>query len=302
MAKYDVFVIADLCIDLLFTGTVRPKYGQAEQLIDDYTVDLGGSAAIFASQFAKLGGNVGFLAKVGNDLFGNILLEKIKSIGISSEHISIDETHKTAAGIGLSDGQDRAMLTYMGTLLSVKPEDIKDEFIKRTKHWHIASYFLLENLWDFWILFLQKLKQQGLTVSLDTNWAPKENWQQVHNILPYIDVFLPNEEEAKLISGEKNVIEAGKWLSDRCNLVVIKCGGDGAMAFQKEKIYKFDIPIHLTENLMIADTTGAGDNFDAGFLHNWLLNKALEECIKLGMECGTRSLSAIGGIEGQIIP
>ncbi len=300
MRSYDVFVVADLCIDLLFTGKVRPRYGQAEQFLEDYTIDLGGSAAIFASQFTKLGGNVGFLAKVGDDFFGHFLIEKIKALGISTTYISLDTNRKTAVGVGLSDGADRAMLTYTGTLQSIEPDDIQEDFVTATRHWHIASYFLLENLYEHWIPFLQQLRQQGVTVSLDTNWAPKENWERVHALLPFVDVFLPNEEEARRISGKADVLEAGNWLVNYCKIVVIKRGGAGAMVFQKENVQQFDLPKTLTNQLVIADTTGAGDNFDAGFLRGWLLGKSVEACVQLGMKCGTLSLSAIGGITAQL--
>lgn len=298
--KYDVFVVADLCIDLLFTGKVRPQFGQAEQLVEDYTADLGGSAAIFASQFTKLGGNVGFLASVGDDLFGKMLLEKIQSIGISTKFITVNKTGKTAVGLGLSDRHDRAMLTYTGTMLDVQPQNITSELMKQTRHWHIAGYYLLPQFWDFWPSFLQKLQLQGITISLDTNWAPEGNWEKVREILHNVNVFLPNEEEAKRISGKENLEAAGKWLAQHCDLIVVKCGANGVSVFQKDRLQTFSIPAQLTENLAIADTTGAGDNFDAGFLSAWLSGKSLEDCVHLGMRCGTASLRAIGGIAGQI--
>lgn len=298
--KYDVFVVADLCIDLLFTGKVRPQYGQAEQFVDDYTTELGGSAAIFASQFTKLGGNVGFLASVGDDVFGRILIDKLRSLNIGTRFIKLDPTEKTAVGLGLSDGHDRSMLTYAGTMFGIQPENITSELINQTKHWHIAGYFLLPQLWDFWKPFLQQIQQQGITTSLDTNWAPAGNWSQVREILPLVNVFLPNEAEAMHISGKDNLKAAGYWLAQRCDLVVIKCGAAGAITFEKGRVQTFAIPAELTENLTIADTTGAGDNFDAGFLRAWLLGKPLSECVQLAMKCGTSSLRAIGGIGGQI--
>ncbi|MFN7116966.1 MAG: carbohydrate kinase family protein [Saprospiraceae bacterium] len=298
--KYDIFVVADLCIDLLFTGNVRPRYGQAEQFIEDYTADVGGSAAIFASQFTKLGGKIGFLGKVGNDIFGDILLNKLKLLQISTEFVTIDKTCKTAVGVGLSDGKDRAMLTYLGSISALQPADIQADWIENTRHWHIAGYYLLEQFQDFWLEFLPELKKRGITVSLDTNWAPHGDWHKVQNILPFINVLLPNEEEAMLISGRFDTIEAGKALAQLCELVVVKCGAEGAIAFQKDKITRFSIPDTLTEDLAIVDTTGAGDNFDAGFMRNWLLNKPLVDCVHWGMKCGTTSLKAIGGITGQV--
>jgi len=81
---------------------------------------------------------------------------------------------------------------------------------------------------------------------------------------------------------------------------VIKCGAQGAAAFSREAHQQFAVPPALLENLRIVDTTGAGDNFDAGFVFAWLRGAPLADCVALGMKCATASLAAIGGIEGQL--
>ena len=78
--QFDVVVIADLCVDILMKGDVVPAWGQAEKFVDDCCVELGGSAGIFASQFARLGGTVGLYGKVGNDLFGHFLRDRITGL------------------------------------------------------------------------------------------------------------------------------------------------------------------------------------------------------------------------------
>ena len=67
---FDVALVADLCADMLFKGDARPTYGQVEHFVDDYQIELGGSAAIFASQFTRLGGRVALYGMVGEDLLG----------------------------------------------------------------------------------------------------------------------------------------------------------------------------------------------------------------------------------------
>ena len=175
------------------------------------------------------------------------------------------------------------------------------EIINCTRHWHIASYFLLENLIEFWPEWLRKLKTDNITVSLDTNWDPACKWTTVKEILPYIDVFLPNEAEALSISGESDIMTAGKKLLEICPIVVIKWGEKGAIVFTKDMTIVKQVSESLKESINIVDTTGAGDNFDAGFIRNWLLNKPINECLELAIECGTYSLSALGGIKGQVI-
>jgi sugar/nucleoside kinase (ribokinase family) len=296
-----VAVVADLCLDILFTGNVKPIYGQVEQYVDDYHIELGGSAGIFASQYTKLGGQVNLYGVVGNDFFGRFLKERLQQLGMSTQYLTVSDAYKTAVGLGLAKQDDRAMLTYKGSFNGVLADGIRDSgILQNASHVHIASYFLLEQLQDFWMEQLPLLKQKGITVSLDTNWSPAEDWDKVHAILPYVDVCIPNEEEALRISGKTSVEEAGMWLNQFSKLVVIKQGEKGASVFSGSTIQHFSIPDSLTKELSIADTTGAGDNFDAGFLYAWLQGARFNECVTLGMRCGTSSLSSIGGIDGQV--
>ncbi|WP_422004635.1 carbohydrate kinase family protein [Roseivirga pacifica] len=301
--KYEVAVIADLCMDLLVAGDVKPIYGQVEQYVNDYQTDIGGSGSIFAAQYNKLGGNAAMFGIVGEDDFGSMLTQKIEEIGMSTDFLFTSENVKTALGLNLAYEDDRAMLTYKGTLGEVSEKQIKAcGIFDKTDHVHISSYFLLDQLHSMWVPLLSELELKGVSVSLDTNWAPEGNWSAVHPLLPYIDVFIPNEEEALQISGMSSCDEAGRWLSSRCGMVVMKRGANGARVFKGETVRDFSVPEALAKGLKIADTTGAGDNFGAGFVWSWLRNKPLEEAIKMAITCGTSSLRKLGGIEGQYVP
>lgn len=299
---YDVTVFADLCIDMLFSGNVTPQFNQVEQFVDDYQIELGGSAAIFASQFKKLGGEPCLLGVVGNDTLGDILVGKIKELGISPEEIYQSPVLKTGVGLGLIKGQDRAMLTYTGSISGVTESIVEESgILQTTKHLHIASYFLLEQLHNFWKKELPRLKTEGVSISLDTNWAPLGNWEKVLDILQYVDVFIPNEQEALLISGKETVREAGEFLTRYAKTVVIKQGPTGASVFSEEITGHYPIPQGLVDDLVMADTTGAGDNFDAGFLRAWLAGSSLDFCVELGTKCAIHSLSKMGGTAGQFV-
>lgn len=301
--KYDLALVADLCIDLLFTAKVKPVYGQVEQFMDDYQIELGGSASIFASQFTKLGGKTAFLGVYGNDSFGDFLNNRINELNIDDLFLIRSKVDQTAVGLGLGYYDDRAMLTYKGCMESISPKLVETSAVLHAaSHVHINSYYLLEHLQEYWIEKAPMLKRQHKTISLDTNWSLMGNWEIVHKLLPYVDVFLPNEEEAKHISKTDTIDEAGKALCKLCPIVVIKRGADGASVFQSDSVTHFPIPKNLKNGLKIKDTTGAGDNFCAGFIFNWLKEKSIKDCVELGMKCGTSSLKEIGGINGQFVP
>src|SRR5437879_1061574 len=122
--KNQIVTVADLCVDLLFVGDVKPIYGQVEQFVNGYTMELGGSTAIFSSQFAKLGGNVDLIGKVGEDVFGNYLIERLRELNVPPAYIIKSATEKTAVGLGLAYQSDRAMLTYSGAMGELSGEEI----------------------------------------------------------------------------------------------------------------------------------------------------------------------------------
>jgi ribokinase len=298
--KFDVVSIADLCIDIIITGTVKPIYGQVEQLVDNYTIDVGGSVGIFASQFAKLGGKVCLFGKVGDDTQGKIILEKLASAGVDVSFVEVCLNAPTAMGLNLSCNNDRALLACLAAIDLIDKDIFKQTMTVKTKHWHIGSYFLLKGLVGSWRDWIKELKKEKLSVSLDTNWDPEENWNAVLEILPLVDVFLPNESEALSITGQDDILKAGEKLASYCPLVVIKCGEKGAIIFTNNEVYEYPIPENLLENLKILDTTGAGDNFDAGFLYSWLQGEKLAACITLAFKCAISSLQALGGVQMQV--
>ena len=297
MCELDVLSVADMCVDLILTGNVRPQFGQVEKLLEDYQIELGGAANIFASQFARLGGRAGVIGSVGTDALGTFVGERLRETGVDTSRVRTRSELKTGLGVALAEPDDRAILTYLGTIDSVEPSDLTDALLTECAHWHIASYFLLGKLRGYWASWLRRCKDAGVTTSLDTNWDPDDEWLGVRELLPMVDVFLPNEAEALAISGTADVSEAGRQLSLLGPLVVIKRGRAGAAAFQNgQQVATAASP----EAPRVVDSIGAGDSSDAGFVRAWKLGRSLEDCLSLGCRCGSTSLAAPGGIEGQL--
>ena len=144
-----------------------------------------------------------------------------------------------------------------------------------------------------------------MTSSFDTNWDPDRRWDDIDAMLATTDVFLPNEREAALISGVIDPLEAAHALVSRAAAagrdaeaapltVVVKLGADGALAVRGKEALR--VPADRVE---VVDATGAGDSFDAGFLYGFINGRPLAECLALGVACGSLSVRAIGGVEGQ---
>ena len=299
--KYDIITIGDMCVDLIMDlGEVVPQFGQVEQWVPDYFMEMGGSACIFACQAAKLGLRVGILGRLGPDTPGDLMLMRMRESGVDTSPVMVDPSLKTGLGIALCrpDG-DRAILTYGGSLNAVYREDITDAFLLQGRHLHYCSYYLQTNLQPFAADILRRAKALGLTVSLDTNWDPMETWDGgVRAALGYSDLFFPNEREAMALAGRDSVpaaLDRLQELGPPGLIIAVKRGEHGALVRAGQR--EIAVPVPAADHLV--DTIGAGDSFDAGFLAGWLRGLPLETCTTIANACGRATTQARGGIQGQ---
>jgi sugar/nucleoside kinase (ribokinase family) len=296
--EYDVITFGDLCVDLIMSGgDIVPRFGQVEQLVDDYTLEMGGSCSIFACQAAKLGLRVGILGRVGDDGFGRLILRRLQECGVDTRHIVVDRELKTGLGVALCHQDDRAILTYMGSICALGPNDVTDEFLGSARHLHHGSFFLHTGLRPAIPDIFRRARALGLSTSLDTNWDPEERWNSaLVDTLPLTDVFMPNEQEALHISRQDDVTTAVAWLRDRgVAIVAVKAGAGGAELCSDQATYRCTVAPAEPGG----DSVGAGDSFDAGFLAGWLRGLSFEYCLEIACQCGRSVAGAVGGLEGQ---
>jgi sugar/nucleoside kinase (ribokinase family) len=268
-----------------------------EKLVENYTFELGGSCGIFAAQAAKLGLRVAVLGKVGADEFGAYYRRKLTDTGVDTRYLYTDPAIKTGVTVHLSPPGDRAMLTYLGSLGALTPGDVTDDFLRSARHLHYGSLFLHTGLLAEWVNILRRVKGFGLTLSLDTNWDPSERWDAgLAEALSLIDVFLPNDQEARLIARSETVEAAASDLRARVPVLALKLGADGARAYRGNEVEE----CHPQPAEPGGDSTGAGDSFDAGFIAGWLNGLSLADCLKVGCACGRSVAGQIGGIAEQL--
>jgi sugar/nucleoside kinase (ribokinase family) len=177
MKDIDVLVVGELNVDLILTGDVTPGFGQAEKLVEDATLTLGSSSAIFACGAARLGLKVAFIGKVGDDDFGRVVLRSLAERGVDTAGVVVDPTIKTGLSVILSRPDDRAILTHLGSIAALRYAEIDQSLLLRACHLHLGSYFLLDSLRPDVTQLFAEAHRQGLTTSLDTNYDPQENWE-----------------------------------------------------------------------------------------------------------------------------
>jgi ribokinase len=295
--QYDIITFGDMCVDLVVSGgDIVPRFGQVEQLVGDYAVEMGGSCCIFACQAAKLGLRVGILGRVGDDSFGRLIVRKLEACGVDTRHMIVDPQLKTGLSIALTRDGDRAILTYLGSICAIEPGDVGNAFLASARHLHHGSFFLHTRLRPALPQIFARAHGLGLTTSLDTGWDPEERWQgNLQQTLAHTDICLPNQQEAQRIGGGANLAEAIERLRACVPQLALKRGADGATLYANGQ----SLDSHPLSAATGGDSIGAGDSFDAGFLAGWLRGMSPETCLKIASRCGRAVASTVGGLAGQ---
>lgn len=293
--RLDLLVLGDANPDLVLTGDVEPAFGQAERLVDEAHLTVGGSGAIVACGAARLGLRVGLCGVVGDDLFGRFLRDELERRGVDVGGLVVEAGRPTGVTVVLARTNDRAILTHAGTIGDLRVELIDPALLESARHVHVSSYFLQQRLAPGLPALFDRVRDRGATTSLDPNWDPSERWDGgLSDLLTHTDVFLPNAAEATRIAAVPDVEAAVVALAQRAALVVAKAGRDGAIAADGGKLVRagaYDVEPF--------DTTGAGDAFDAGFLASRLAADPPERSLAIANACGALSTRAVGGVDAQ---
>lgn len=295
--SYDLIVLGDCNPDLILSGDVVPAFGQVEKIVEGGHLVLGGSGSIVAAGASRLGLRTGLVAAIGDDALGRFQGEALEWRGVDISGLIRDPARPTGISVILSKGEDRAILTAIGTIDSLSCELIDRGLVAAARHVHVSSYFLMPKLRNGLTHLLAEAHAAGTTISLDTNWDPSGSWDdEIAEVLALVDVFLPNLNEAMQLTGAVDASAAASALvqSTSGGTVAIKLGGDGALALSAGARAEASA---MEAN--VVDTTGAGDSFDAGFLTGWMSGWPLERSLRLACACGSLSTEALGGTEAQ---
>ncbi len=293
--QFDIAVVGELNPDLILHGDVLPEFGQAEKLVDQAALTIGSSSAIFACGAARLGMRVAFIGKVGKDLFGQFMRHALEEHGIATSGIIEDSQTNTGISVILAKSNDRAILTYPGTIPLLQASEINLDILKQSRHVHVGSYFIQDKLRSRLPQVFDQAHEWGLTTSLDTNYDPRDAWNGgLSKLLPKVDVLLPNAVECQRIAHTSSLEVALGYLQAKVPYLGVKQGKDGATLCANAKEYHLPvIPVK------VVDTVGAGDSFDAGFIYAYLAGWDAESILRLAIVCGSLSTRQAGGTAAQ---
>lgn len=289
---YDVLVVGELNVDLILNGIESfPEMGK-EKIAKQMSLVMGSSSAIFACNLASLGNRVGFIGKIGNDSFGDLVISNLEKKGVDTQLIIRSDSTFTGATVVLNFEQDRAMVTCPGAMESLSVKDIPFLEMGKARHLHLSSYFLQPGIRGDVAEIFRTAREKGLTTSLDIQWDPEEKWEfDYKSVLPYVDIFLPNESEIKALAAETDTLRALDKIKRYANSIALKCGERGGMLWEKDEL----IRRQAYTNDRFVDAIGAGDSFNAGFIHRFLQGAPGTSCLDFGNLAGAISTTAAGG-------
>jgi sugar/nucleoside kinase (ribokinase family) len=294
MPRFDVTIAGELNLDLILYGLPEQLLPERELLADQMTLTLGSSSAIVAHNLATLGSRVGFQSRIGDDPLGQIALDRLQQSSADVSRVRrVSGSTSTGLTVILHHDSWRNILTYPGTIAELAWEDLDLDYLSDSRHFHLSSLYLQHGLLPRVRDLFAELKSRGLTLSLDTNDDPDDRWEGgLPDLLRQVDVFLPNEREACKVAGTDDLESAVRKLSDLVPLVVVKLGQKGALAQRgKERVNS------TSREVTAVDTVGAGDSFDAGFLHQYVRGADLATCLSSGNLAGALSTTRAGGTE-----
>lgn len=294
MPSLDVCVVGEINLDLILYGLPKEFVLDRELLATGLALTLGSSSAIFAHNLAMLGNKVGFVSKAGTDALGKMALERLSAAGVEVSRVK-QGAGRTSTGLTvvLPYLQHRYILTYPGTMFELEYSDIDMGYVRSARHLHISSFFLHRALRPRILDLLRQAKTAGLSTSLDTNDDPENKWDRdLLEVLKHVDIFFPNDREAKKIARTDDLSQAINLLAGLAKTVVVKRGAAAAICRSGQEQCSLMPP-----SVKAVDDVGAGDSFDAGFIHQYLTGAKLEDCLGFANVAGAYSTTREGGTE-----
>lgn len=296
--KRHVLVVGDVNADVIINGLEQYPMADQEVFVNNIQLRMGGSAANVAMCLAKLGTDTTLFASVANDNLGSYIREQLSNAGVqlyASTTAGIEETNQsTGISVAISGKDSRSFISYMGTNACLNTEELDLNRLSQFDHVHLSAY-APSILLDQYSELAKRAHLAGCTTSLDLGWTDEIiGNKKILSLLREIDVFFPNLNEARLLSGKDSKKEAAVFLSNFVrDVVVITNGAEGASAFRGNEC------IQKSYKVQAVDAVGAGDAFDAGFLHSYIQSRSLDQCVCYGTACGSYVVQSVGGGESS---
>ena len=260
-----------------------------------YSLSLGGSADNTIRAMARLGSEVGFIGKVGGDTTGEFFKQALTNLGIAPVIFQGERRSGKCVSLISPDGE-RTMLTHLGAAAEMHASDITPEIFEGYDCLYIEGYLVQEH--SLIETAIRTAKELGLKVAIDLASfnVVAENLDFLRRLVrEYVDILFANEDEARIFSGEEEPINALQYISEMCELTIVKIGMKGALIKHGSEV----IHVGIMAAAKRIDTTGAGDFYAAGFMHGLCEGLPLRQCGTIGAITAGKVIEVVGTTLGE---
>ena len=275
-------IVGNLNVDLWVAPVTRMPARDEEVIVDSARLELAGTAGYMAHACRVVGIEPRIVSTIGDDAFGRATLDGMAAIGAPTAGVEVVPGEETSLGIVLiaPDGS-RGLLSTLGAhrFMDVEVARRHDASVAPCAEVMLCGTYLLPRFGPADVLgYAAALRARGQLVAFDPSWDPA-GWppatrQATYALLGETDVFLPNEEELRQLTGARTLAAAVDAVVARAGEVVVKRGREGALwASGSERVHAAALPVTAV------NTIGAGDIFDIGYL--WARRQGWEPARRL---------------------
>ena len=255
-----------------------------------HSLSLGGSAGNTIRTMARLGTEVGFIGKVGEDSTGDFYIQALRNVGVEPFILRSEHSSGKCLSLISADGE-RTLVTHLGAAADLQAEDIDAAVFDGYDALYIEGYLVQDH--DLIRTTMARAKQHGLMVAIDLASfnVVRENREFLHDLVErYVDIIFANEEEAYEFSGCRDAMEALLYIGKMCELTVVKTGIRGALIKRGDEI----VEVGIMAAAKRVDTTGAGVFYAAGFLTALCEGLSLRQCGTIGAITAGKVIEVVG--------
>lgn len=266
-----------------------PFFAQAEDEVDvkKLYICLGGSALNFASRISSLGFKTGIMARVGEDYYGMLIGQELRQMGIDTRRLLSLDDDTGMAFVAIDEEGEKSVYSYIGANAHFKLEKEDKDYIKNSNHLHLTGMY-------------SEVAEEASKYANQLSFNPGTplsamGIEKLENIIKRTKILFLNQNEVSLLTKMKGEDGISLLLEMGVLMVVVTSAGEGARLFTEEGMI-----FSPAKEVCAVDTTGAGDNFAAGFIASFMKGNELKECLDLASHTASLCVGKIGGTTSRI--
>jgi sugar/nucleoside kinase (ribokinase family) len=266
-------------------------------MTDAITPAIGGCASNVAVDLARLGRRAQVVGRVGADMPGRFVRDELTAAGVDTKHLVETPLMQTSSTLVINvRDEDRRFIHSFGANGRFDGSEITPALVRDAKVVYVGGFCLMPRLAAARVAEVFGLaRDAGIPTVLDVVIPNPQNCrEQLERVLPWTDVFLPNVDEGRLLTGESDALaQAGQFRAAGAKTVVVTCGDEGAVLSGPGGAFRAgSFPVDFV------DGTGSGDAFAAGYIAGLIDGASPERCVEIGSALGASCVRRAGATTG----